>query len=117
MTTAVPTPGPWVLRADSLGGQLGFSFKVDLPNGAVAFTSSNDDASEANARLIAAAPQLLKALEASEQAIEEATGIMYYEDGQPVTALEGWEIERAYVALCSVLVEVERAITAAGGKP
>ena len=41
------------VRADPLGSQGDFfSFKVDLPNGAVAFTSSNDDASEANARLI-----------------------------------------------------------------
>ena len=33
---------------------------------------------------------------------------------QPVTALEGWQIERMYCALCSVLVEVDEAITAAG---
>ena len=117
MTTAAHTPGPWALRADALGGQLGFSFKVDLPNGAVAFTSSNDDASEANARLIAAAPRLLSALAASEAAIEEATDIMHYEDGLPVTALEGWEIERAYGALCSALVEVHEAIAAARGQP
>lgn len=60
--------------------------------------------------------QLLKALIAAETAIEEATDIMHYEDGQPVTALEGWEIERAYYALCNVLVEVNEAIRAAGGK-
>ena len=60
--------------------------------------------------------KLLKALIAAETAIEEATDIMHYEDGQPVTALEGWEIERAYYALCSVLVEVDEAIRAAGGK-
>ena len=68
------------------------------------------------ARVIAAAPRLLKALEISEQAIEEATDIMHYEDGLPVTALEGWEIERAYGALCSVLVEVHQAIAAANGE-
>ena len=42
---------------------------------------------------------LLKALMAAEAAIEEATDIMHYEDGQPVTALEGWQIEQAYYAL------------------
>jgi hypothetical protein len=42
---------------------------------------------------------------------------MYYEDGQPATALESWEIERAYFALCGILVEVEQAITAARGQP
>jgi hypothetical protein len=38
---------------------------------------------------------------------------MHYEDGRPVTALEGWEIERAYTALSSVLVEVHQAIASA----
>ena len=60
--------------------------------------------------------QLLKALIAAETAIEEVTDIMHYEDGRPITALEGWEIEKAYYALCSVLVEVDEAIRAAGGK-
>jgi len=41
---------------------------------------------------------------------------MHYEDGLPVTALEGWEIERAYFALCGVLVELDSAIALAGGQ-
>ena len=65
---------------------------------------------------MAAAPNLLNALTAAETAIEEATDILHYEDGQPVTALEGWEIERAYGALCSALVEVHQAIAAARGQ-
>jgi len=60
--------------------------------------------------------QLLKALTAAQAAIEEATDTMHYEDGQPVTALEGWQIERMYCTLCSVLVEVDEAITSAGGQ-
>jgi hypothetical protein len=65
-----------------------------------------------------AAPQLLKALEMCEQAIKEATEIMHYEGGKPVTALEGDEIERAYDALSSVLGDIHQAITAArGGQP
>ncbi len=36
--------------------------------------------------LIASAPQLLKALEVSQQAIEEASEIMHYEGGQPVNS-------------------------------
>ncbi len=40
---------------------------------------------------------------------------MHYEDGEPVAALDGWEIERAYTALCSVLVEVHQAIKEARG--
>ncbi len=60
-----------------------------------------------------AAPRLLAVLENAEKAIEEATDIMHYEDGQPVTALDGSEIERAYDALCSVLVEIHEAIATA----
>jgi len=61
-----------------------------------------------------AAPQLLKALEMCEQAIIEATDIMHYEDGLPVTALEGYEIECAYGVLNGVLAGVRQALTAAG---
>ena len=57
-----------------------------------------------------AAPAMLLALEAAEAAIEEATDIMLYEDGEPVTFLESWEIERAYGALVSVLVQVHEVI-------
>lgn len=42
--------------------------------------------------------------------IEESTDIMQLRDGLPVTALDGSEIERAYMALCSVLVEVHEAL-------
>ncbi len=64
---------------------------------------------------MATCKKLIKALTAAEAAIEEATDIMLYEDGQPLTALEGWQIERMYYALCSVLVEVHEAIIAAEG--
>jgi hypothetical protein len=70
---------------------------------------------EKERRLWDAAPRLLKALQNCEQAIEEATDIMHYEDGLPVTALDSWEIDRAYMALCSVMVEVHQAIIAARG--
>jgi hypothetical protein len=63
-----------------------------------------------------AAPQLLKALEKCEQAIQEATDIMHYEDGLPVTALDGRQIERAYTALRSVMDEVHQAIIAVRGE-
>jgi hypothetical protein len=59
-------------------------------------------------------PPCSTALIAAQSAIEEATDIMHYEDGLPVTALEGWEIERAYLALCGVLVELDSAIAACG---
>ncbi len=60
-----------------------------------------------------AAPAMLLSLEAAEDAIEEATDIMLYEDCEPVTFLESWEIERAYGALVSVLVQVHEAVSQA----
>jgi hypothetical protein len=110
MTTTAHTPGPWRYDCGNDGAVV---YKESV--GTIANVPDDLIHSEANARLIAAAPGLLKALETAEQAIEEATDIMYYEDGQPVTALEGWEIERAYLILCGVLVEVEQAIVEARG--
>jgi len=55
---------------------------------------------------------LMAALKAAEVAIEEASDIMLYEDGQPVTFLESNEIERAFSALVSVMVQVHEAIKA-----
>lgn len=52
---------------------------------------------------------VLAALESARRAIEEATDIMHYEDGLPVTALDGADIERIHGSLCSVLVEIEEA--------
>lgn len=59
MSTAKHTPGPWVYS-----GRLGFGHLVS-PNIAVAYggaTSGRQDSGEANARLIAAAPEMYEAL-------------------------------------------------------
>lgn len=56
-----------------------------------------------------ASDPVLAALESARLAIEEATDIMHYEDGLPVTALDGADIERIHDSLCSVLVEIEEA--------
>jgi hypothetical protein len=114
MTITAHTPGPWRV----------FDVFKDLEIVSDRATAHETESivqfkgqcnAKANARLMAAAPQLLKALQTSEQAIEEATDILHFEDRQPVTALEGWEIERAYTALCSALVEVHQAIAVARG--
>jgi hypothetical protein len=55
---------------------------------------------------------LIDALKVAQTAIEEATDIMLYEEGQPVTFLESHEIERAYTALVSILVQVHEAVNA-----
>jgi hypothetical protein len=123
MTAPRHTPGPWshdwqfIVAPDPAG------IHPDIYIAEIAETDEDGrvatpEQQAANGCLLAASPRLLKALETAEQAIEEATDIMHYEYGQPVTALEGWEIERAYTALYSVLVEVHQAIMEArGGEP
>lgn len=65
------TPGPWSLIVDDAGdGSEIYGFDVSAPNGrGIAYYDANDDPeTEANARLIAAAPELLEALKAVELA-------------------------------------------------
>lgn len=50
------------------------------------------------------------ALKAVATELDEATDILHYEDGQPVTALEGWQIERLFDGLRSVMVQVDEAL-------
>jgi hypothetical protein len=111
MTKSAHTPGPWDITPNGSAIYNDEGTVICLLKTEVTYIPEL----EANARLIAASPQLLKALEAAEQVIEEATDTMRYEDGQPVTVLQASEIERVYLALCGVLVEVDQAITAARG--
>jgi len=127
MTTASHTPGPWdadgVTTLYAAPGEADTMQMIEIRANVsddgwntVAFLEATCAGAAENARLIATAPRLLKTLEMSEHAIEEATDIMHYDDGLPATALDGWEIERAYVALCSVLVEMHQAIATAKGE-
>ena len=50
------TPGPWVVRTT------GLSSYVEAREGDISIAECHDDCSEANARLIAAAPEMLEAL-------------------------------------------------------
>jgi hypothetical protein len=65
--TAKPTPGPWRYR-DTGWGAYGIYCDgyraAEGPIGLLGRTSQNEPTDEANARLIAAAPDLLEALEA-----------------------------------------------------
>jgi len=61
----------------------------------------------------ASTPDLAKmeaALKAVATELDEATDILHYEDGQPVTALEGWQIQRIFDGLRSVMVQVDEAL-------
>jgi hypothetical protein len=54
------------------------------------------------------------ALGAAATAIEEASDILHYEDGEAVTFLESREIEMAYVALVSVTAQIKHAVAMCG---
>jgi hypothetical protein len=61
----------------------------------------------------ASTPDLAKmeaALTAVATELDAATDILHYGDGQPVTALEGWQIERIFDGLRSVMVQVDEAL-------
>ena len=115
MTTTTHTPGPWRLFDAFTDPEIVTDRATAQETESLVQFKGQRNA-KANGRLMAAAPTLLQALIRAESVIKEATDIMHYEDGLPVTALEGWEIERAYVALCGVLVELDSAIAAAGGQ-
>ena len=58
-------------------------------------------------------PDLAKmeaALEAVAVELDDATDLLHHKDGQPVTALEGWQIERIFDGLRSVMVQVDEAL-------
>jgi hypothetical protein len=59
--TTLCDPDHWTFCARDLGGKLGRSYAVDLPNGARIFSSSNDDNPEAHMRQVSAVPQLVTA--------------------------------------------------------
>ena len=57
---------------------------------------------------------LAVALGSADTAIEEASDILHYEDGEAQTFLESREIEMAYVALVSVTAQIKHAIAMCG---
>jgi len=111
-TEATHTLGPWRVFDLFTGLEIVTDRKTAHETESIVQFKGQRNA-KANARLMAAAPTLLQALI---DAHEEATDIMHYEGGLPVTAPEGWEIERAYMAPCGVLVDLDSAIAAAGGR-
>ena len=76
------TPGPWTVDNQYIHGPDGIRF---LP-------VAGDEAGQANARLIAAAPTLLEALEATEAKLTQAARAFYCAGSAKALreALEGW---------------------------
>ena len=64
----------------------------------------------ANARLIAAAPELLDAFERAFDILDDIADKLLYEEGQPVTFLESREIEDIYSDAISELAPFETLI-------
>lgn len=86
------TPGPWIYA-----GRLGFGHLID-PNIAVAYvgeTSGRADAGEANANLIAAAPEMLEALTAVKTLMSRTTvSDLSDEDAAQFRAIQ-WQVNVA----------------------
>jgi len=102
MTTAKHTPGQWTHAKHLIGD--GYRVFVDHGNGqdmhdAIADleTWQTDEQTEANARLIAAAPDLLEALERLEQAAIDLIEISPGTDAENILAA-GIELARAAIA-------------------
>lgn len=102
MTKSKHTPGPWNVSASQVSGR-GYSRHIDTPHGRIISIGSHDirsggthasytqafddlpfsmEVAEANARLIAAAPDLLKALTAASDWIDAQLG-------EPRTLIQG----------------------------
>jgi len=75
-----------------------------------------DEQHRPNGRLLAKAPQLLKALERAFEILDRIADTLNYEDGQPVTALESREIEDIYNDAISDLAPFETLIRLARGQ-
>jgi hypothetical protein len=69
-----------------------------------------------NARLLAKAPQLLKALEDAFTLLDRISDTLHYEDGLPVTALEARDIEIIYGDAVTELARFETLIREARGQ-
>src|SRR5712692_3162683 len=95
------TPGPWRISGDHLGTKLliehGYSFQsIRSPFIASVYTDDGKLPQAANARLIAAGPELLTMLETAFDALGRIAEVLHYENGLPVTALDAREIETIY---------------------
>jgi hypothetical protein len=112
------TPGPWheedvagsenILIADEQGVTVATCWRQPL------------DPPEwvgANTRLIAAAPQLLEALDRAFDLLEGIADKLLYEEGQPVTAIESREIEDIYNDAICELAPFETLIRKVRGEP
>ena len=75
-----------------------------------------DEQHHPNGRLLAKAPQLLKALERAFEILDRIADTLNYEDGLPVTALESREIEDIYNDAISDLSPFEALIRQARGE-
>ena len=94
MSTDTHTPGPWAVDNQYIHGPDGIRF----------LAVAGDGAGQANARLIASAPELLAALEATEAKLTQAARAFYGAGNAKALreAFEGWrttaEAARAAIA-------------------
>lgn len=109
------TPGPWV--AGIKDGDVERICAGGVCVAEVLPTDCTPEEFEANARLIAAAPDLLEALERVHILLDRISDTLHYEDGEPVTALDARDIEIIYGDSVTELAPVETLIRIVRGLP
>lgn len=111
------TAGPWMVEPIN-GGQTYQITSAESKHFLVIAETPLDGTGrdEANARVLAAAPKLLEALERALDILEGIADKLLYEEGQPVTFLESREIEDIYNDAISELAPFETLIREARGQ-
>jgi len=114
------TPGPWHFQVSPCGhsGNI-FNTSVTTAYHVGTFTSGSRREIGTfldNARLIAAAPDLLTMLETAFDILDRIADLLLYEEGLPVTALDAREIETIYADAISELAPIETLIRKARGQ-
>jgi hypothetical protein len=114
------TPGPWHFQVSPCGHS-GNIFNLGVTSAYHLGTFTSGSKREVgtfldNARLIAAAPELLAMLETAFDILERIAEVLLYEGGVPVTALDAREIETIYADAISELAPIETLIRKARGQ-
>ena len=109
------TRTPWYLTIDA-GGCHVQSAALNEDNYICNVEGRTPAEAKANAHLIAAAPELLIALEEAFALLDRISDTLHYEDGLPVTFLESRDIEIIYGDAVTELARFETLIREARGQ-
>ena len=108
--TQTHTPGPWEIKYDHHGnGSFSEWYNVGPARVDIRRSEDNGAQSDANARLIAAAPQLLEALKDAHKALDSAEAVWI--PGDPPEEIDHWVLDP--IPYASATSHIRAAIKAA----